>query len=181
MSKKDKHKPIEPMEPETIDSVDAQPEEFSIDDYKGALEVALKQRDEYLTMAQRSAAEFANFKKRNDAARAESFDEGIREAIAALLPTIDNLGRAIDAAKASDEHSALLEGVEMTARVLMESLGKLGLEEVPAEGEAFDPELHNAVMRADEGEPGMILEVFQRGYRVKGKIIRYPMVKVAAE
>ena len=182
MSEKDrKQQPDTPEVCEASETPEAAGEAFSAEDYRNALEIAIKQRDEYLTMAQRGAAEFANYKKRNESARAEATDEGIREAASALLPTIDNLDRAIEAAKGADEHSALLEGVEMTRRILFESLGKLGLEEVPAEGEVFDPEMHNAIMRADEGEPGMILEVFQRGYRIRGKIIRYPMVKVAAE
>ncbi len=149
--------------------------------WREALETAVNQREEYLTLAQRGAAEFANYKKRTEAARTESFDDGVREAVQALLPTIDNFERAIQAAKDHAETGPLLEGVEMTQRILLEACQKLGLEEVPAEGQMFDPELHNAVMRADEGEPGMILEVFQKGYKVRGKIVRYPMVKVAAE
>lgn len=75
----------------------------------------------------------------------------------------------------------MLDGVKMTLKLLMEAAGKLGLEEVPALGEKFDPELHNAVMRAEEGEPGTVLEVFEKGYRARGRIIRYAMVKVAVE
>ena len=66
----------------------------------------------------------------------------------------------------------------MTLKQLTDSLGKLGLSEIPALGEQFDPELHNAVMRESGGEENVISEVFQKGYRVKDKIIRYAMVKV---
>ncbi len=149
--------------------------------WREALETAVKQREEYLGLAQRGAAEFANYKKRTESTRIEAIDDGVRDALTQLLPTIDNFERAIRAAKEHGETGPLLEGVEMTQKIMLEACQKLGLEEVPAEGRMFDPELHNAVMRADEGEPGMILEVFQKGYQVRGKIIRYPMVKVAAE
>ena len=69
----------------------------------------------------------------------------------------------------------------MTLRQMLDAMGKLGLEEVPALGEKFDPDIHNAVMRVQEGEPGTVLEVFQKGYRVKDRMIRYAMVKIAAE
>lgn len=160
---------------------EAQQADATVEEWQEALETAVRQRDEYLSMAQRTQAEFSNFRKRNESARAEAFQDGVCDALSALLPTLDNLERAVAAAKEHGEQGPLLEGVEMTFKVMAEALAKLGLEEVPALGEVFDPELHNAVMRADEGEPGTILEVFQKGYRVKDRIIRYPMVKVAAE
>ena len=98
-----------------------------------------------------------------------------------MLPTIDNLERALAAAEEQGESGAFIEGVKMTLRSMTEALGKLGLEEIPALGEMFDPDVHNAVMRAEEGEPGTVLEVYQKGYRVKNRVIRYAMVKVAAE
>lgn len=131
-------------------------------------------------MAQRAQADFQNFKRRNQQVRADAYDDGVREALTALLPTIDNLERAVQAAQQQGE-GGLLDGVKMTLKLLMEAAGKLGLEEVPALGEKFDPELHNAVMRAEEGEPGTVLEVFEKGYRARGRIIRYAMVKVAVE
>lgn len=148
---------------------------------KAALEAAEKQRDEYLAMAQRAQADYQNFKRRNNATRTEAYDDGVRETIAAMLPVIDNLERAIAAAES--ENGALVSGVQMTLRQMLEALTRLGLEEVPALGEKFDPDIHNAVMRAaeGEGEPGHVVEVFQKGYRVKGRMIRYAMVKIAAE
>ena len=108
-----------------------------------------------------------------------------REAIAAMLPAIDNLERAIDAAEKTEDGesgtAALAEGVKMTLNTLFDSLKRFGFEEIPALGEAFDPELHNAVMRETTDDPGKVLEVFQKGYRVKDKIIRYAMVKVSVE
>ena len=69
----------------------------------------------------------------------------------------------------------------MTLDSLFEGLKRFGFEEVPALGEEFDPEKHNAVMRETTDDPGKVLEVFQKGYRVKDRIIRYAMVKVSVE
>ena len=69
----------------------------------------------------------------------------------------------------------------MTLKMMLDALSRFGFEEVPAEGEEFDPEKHNAVMRETGDEPGKVLEVFQKGYKVKDKIIRYAMVKVATD
>lgn len=179
------NKNIEPdLQPEAIETPEGTGQEWeepTQEQWREALEQAVKQRDEYLNLAQRTQAEFQNFRKRNETARADGYDDGVRDALTAMLPFIDNLERAIDAAKSHNEGGALLEGVEMTQKLMLEAASKLGLEEVPAEGQRFNPELHNAVMRADEGEPGMILEVLQKGYRARGRVLRYPMVKVAAE
>lgn len=177
-----------PQGEETAPQTGEQPQEQSAqeapaateDEWRTALEQAVKDRDAYLAMAQRAQADFQNFKRRNQQVRADAYDDGVREALTALLPTIDNLERAVQAAQQQGE-GGLLDGVKMTLKLLMEAAGKLGLEEVPALGEKFDPELHNAVMRAEEGEPGTVLEVFEKGYRARGRIIRYAMVKVAVE
>ncbi len=105
----------------------------------------------------------------------KSGDE-ICKLIESLLPSIDNLERALRSAQPGDP---LAKGVEMTLKMLLGSLQKYGLEEIPAEGQRFDPYKHNAVASERFGEPGMVLEVFQKGYRVKDKVIRYAMVKVS--
>ena len=155
--------------------------EASVAEWQAALELAVKQRDELKDSLLRAQADFQNFKRRNQTARADGYEDGVREAIAAMLPAIDNLERAIDAAEKHEGGEALSAGVKMTLNSLMESLKRFGFEEVPALGETFDPEKHNAVMREVGDEPGKVLEVFQKGYKVKDKIIRYAMVKVAVE
>ena len=150
-----------------------------LDKLRAALQDAEKKRDEYLALAQRSQADYQNFKRRNSAVRTEAYDDGVRETLTAMLPVLDNLERAIAAAES--ETDPLVSGVQMTLRQMLDAMGKLGLEEVPALGEKFDPDIHNAVMRVQEGEPGTVLEVFQKGYRVKDRMIRYAMVKIAAE
>ena len=166
---------------ETTEEPVEEKQEFSIEQWQQALETAVKQRDEYLDSLRRSQADFQNFKRRNQTARADGYEDGVRESIAAMLPAIDNLERALDAADKAGISDGLTDGVRMTLKTLTESLKRFGFEEVPALGETFDPEMHNAVMRESGDEPGKILEVFQKGYKVKDKIIRYAMVKVCAE
>ena len=155
--------------------------EATIEQWQAALETAVAQRDEYLDSLRRTQADFQNFKRRNQTARADGYEDGVREAIAAMLPSIDNLERALDAADKAGVNDGLTDGVRMTLGSLLDGLKRFGFEEVPSLGEQFDPEKHNAVMREAGDEPGKILEVFQKGYRVKDKIIRYAMVKVCAE
>ena len=155
--------------------------EATIEQWQAALETAVAQRDEYLDSLRRAQADFQNFKRRNQTARADGYEDGVREAIAAMLPSIDNLERALDAADKAGVNDGLTDGVRMTLTTLLDGLKRFGFEEVPSLGEQFDPEKHNAVMREAGEEPGKILEVFQKGYRVKDKIIRYAMVKVCAE
>lgn len=196
MKKKDKTaKPAEPQV-EQAEQPEVQPEpeltegqpneagetgEATIAEWQAALELAVKQRDELKDSLLRTQADFQNFKRRNQTARSDGYEDGVREAIAAMLPAIDNLERALDAAEKAEGGEALAEGVRMTLGTLMESLKRFGFEEVPALGEDFDPEKHNAVMRETTDDPGKVLEVFQKGYRVKDKIIRYAMVKVSVE
>lgn len=182
--KKDKEKnPVTPEteQPEVEVQVENQAEEVqeaTIDQWREALELAVKQRDDYLDSLRRTQADFQNFKRRNQTARADGYTDGICDSIEAILPVIDNLERAIAAAQEGDP---LADGVKMTLKMLFDNLKKFGFEEVPALGEEFDPELHNAVMRESTDDPGKVLEVFQKGYRVKDKIIRYAMVKVCAD
>lgn len=162
-------------------AAEGQQGEATIEQWQAALETAVAQRDEYLDSLRRAQADFQNFKRRNQTARADGYEDGVRETIAAMLPSIDNLGRALDAADQAGVSDGFTDGVRMTLNSLIDGLKRFGFEEVPALGEQFDPEKHNAVMREAGEEPGKILEVFQKGYRVKDKIIRYAMVKVCAE
>ncbi|MGI6239705.1 MAG: nucleotide exchange factor GrpE, partial [Christensenellales bacterium] len=155
----------------------------TIDEWRAALELAVKQRDENFDSLRRAQADFQNFKRRNQTARADGYEDGTREVASAMLPVIDNLERAIQAGAEAEDGAAaaLTEGVDMTLKSMRDALKRFGLEELPAEGCAFDPEIHHAVMREHTDDPGQVLEVFQKGYRVKDRIIRYAMVKVSVE
>ena len=143
-----------------------------------AADAEVKERDDYKDRDLRAQAEFQNYKRRTALTRAEAYEDGVRETISALLPAIDNLELALKHAGTAQDSEALTQGVSMTLKLMTDALGKLGLEEVPALGEEFDPEKHNAVMREPGGEENKICEVFQKGYKVHDRMIRYAMVKV---
>ena len=143
------------------------------------LEQTRAQRDEYLDLAQRKQAEFANYRRRTEGIRQEAYDDGRRDTIEKLLPVVDNLERALSAA---GEESSLRSGVEMVLRQTLDTLAKLGVETIDPLGQPFDAELHNAVMQgsAEEGEPGTVCLVLQKGYKLGARVIRHAMVKVVA-
>ncbi len=148
-----------------------------MDQVKTHIEELQKQLDETVALLQRNQADFDNYRRRNATVRADSYEEGKRDAITALLPILDDFDRVAES-DAKDE--AWAEGVKLVHRKLMETLQKQGLTEVETDG-LFDPNLHNAVMMepAEGVEKGTILAVFQKGYRVKDKIVRHSMVKVS--
>ena len=154
--------------------------EVDIKALREELEKAKAQSDEYLDLAQRKQAEFANYRRRTEGIRAEAYDDGRREAISQLLPVVDNLERAL--AAAGEEENALKSGVEMVLRQTRDALTKMGVEEIDPQGQPFDAELMNAVMQgsADEGEPGTVCMVLQKGYKLGERVIRHAMVKVVA-
>ena len=143
------------------------------------LEQTRAQRDEYLDLAQRKQAEFANYRRRTEGVRQEAYDDGRRDTIEKLLPVVDNLERALAAA---EEESPLRSGGEMVLRQTLDTLAKLGVETIDPMGQPFDAELHNAVMQgsAEEGEPGTVCMVLQKGYKLGARVIRHAMVKVVA-
>ena len=147
---------------------------------KDELEKSKAQSDEYLDLAQRKQAEFANYRRRNEGIRAESFDDGRRDVVGQMLPVLDNLERAL--AAAGEEQSALKEGVEMVYRQMKDAFSKMGVEEIDPQGQEFDAELMNAVMQGtpEEGEPGTVCMVLQKGYKLGARVIRHAMVKVVA-
>lgn len=135
-----------------------------------------KKADEYKNMAQRIQAEFENYRKRNsDAVKMARYD-GNNDIILAVLPVIDNFERGI----------ALLEGsaktgVELIYKQLLAVLSKYEVEEILAMGEMFNPEMHHAIAQceAEDCSTNVIVEVFQKGYKRKDKVLRPSMVKVA--
>lgn len=137
-----------------------------------------KEKDETVNLLQRNQADFENFRRRNAAVRADSYEEGKRDCIKLLLPAIDNFDRALDNENASDGNWR--EGVRLAVRQLHELMEKQGLSEIDAAGQ-FDPNVHEAVMqeKVEGKQKGEILMVLQKGYRVGDRIIRHSMVKVA--
>ena len=145
---------------------------------KAHIEAITKEKDETVTLLQRIQADFDNFRRRNASIRLDSYEEGKRDTVKELLPALDNLERALDAIPA--ENASLREGIAMVQRQMLDSLKKLGLEEIENDCK-FDPTKHEAVMRekVDGKESGEIVVVFQKGYRMGDRVIRHCMVKVA--
>ncbi len=171
--------PEEQKEQETAPEETAAPAAEETDAGK-ELADALRQRDEYLDMAQRVQADFDNFRKRNASARAEAYEDGAREMIKLILPVVDNLERALEAPSEDDK---LKEGVSMTLKQLLGALEKRGVTVIDRKGEKFDPRLENAVMQADKsaGEPGTVCQVLQKGYKMGDHVLRHAMVQVVEE
>ena len=132
------------------------------------------ERDAHL----RVAAEFDNFRKRTIKEKEASYGNGKADAVAKILPVYDNLERALNQ-ETSD--AAYKKGVEMTMNELVKILNSLGVEIFGEVGDAFDPNLHNAVMHIDseELEENVIAQVFQKGFKIGDKIVRFAMVQVA--
>ena len=153
-----------------------------IDDLQKQLEAAKKQSDEYLNMAQRVQADFDNFRRRNEGVRADAFAEGQRKVATAMLPVLDNLERALAAAENADA-DALKTGVEMTRKQMVAAYEKLGVTPIDRLGEKFDPNLEEAIMQgtADDGEPGTVCMVLQKGYMMDKTVLRHAMVKVVPD
>ena len=142
--------------------------------------IALLCSNEYLTLAQRVQADFDNFRKRNATVRADGYQEGQRDVATAMLEVLDNLERALSLA---EEGTPLYEGLSLTFKQMSAAYEKLGVTPIERTGEKFDPNLENAVMQgtAEEGEPGTVCQVFQKGYRMGDRVLRHALVKVVAE
>lgn len=130
--------------------------------------------DKYL----RLAAEYDNYRKRTSKEKDNAWTEAKAQTVAAFLPVYDNLERALKQPTADEAYK---KGVEMTMKGFQDALTNLGVEVIPALGETFDPNRHNAVMHVDDEEAGenTIVEVFQQGFLCGEKVIRFAMVKVA--
>ncbi len=132
--------------------------------------------DKYL----RTLAEYDNFKKRTQKEKEEMFSLAVAGTIENLLPVADNLDRAISAIK-DGESTEFSEGVKLVSKQFYEILEKIGVSEIKAVGEQFDPNIHNAVMHVEDEnvDSNVITEEFMKGYKYKDRVIRHSMVKVA--
>ena len=132
------------------------------------------QEDRFL----RLCAEYDNFRRRSQKEKEGIYQDAMADAVKALLPVYDNLERAL---KQETADEAFKKGVEMTMAGLKQALEGLGVTEIDAVGKPFDPNIHNAVMHIDDGSLGenTVAEVFQAGFMLGEKVIRFAMVKVA--
>lgn len=134
----------------------------------------------------RLAAEYDNFRKRNLRERQDLLNYANESIVKDLLPVVDNLERAVIHGRKEEQRADsenLLQGVELTHRSLIQILGRFGVVEIEAAGKPFDPQVHEAVRRVvtSEHAPGTVVEVHQKGYRLKDRLLRPAMVAVAGE
>lgn len=138
--------------------------------------------EEYVDKYQRLMAEFYNFRERTSKEKANMYDDGVRDSVEKILPVVDNLERAVAAQiKQGGEGEGFIKGVEMILKQFKETLNGMGVEEIPAVGEVFNPQLHSAVSHIEDenfGENTISIEML-KGYTHKGKVIRHSMVQVA--
>lgn len=170
-----KHKDDETPEQEIPQDVNEEVKEEVSETPEETPEQALKTAEErYL----RLAAEYDNFRKRSARERDAIYADIRADTVQKFLPVYDNLVRAL---AAMTEDDAGRKGVEMTFAQFETVLTKLGVTPIPALGEQFDPERHNAVMHVEDEEQGenIIIEEFEKGFKMGDKVIRFSMVKVA--
>ena len=181
MSKK-KNDTVE--EPITEESADTPVEEATETPADPGAEIQAKLEETAAALAEQEkqyqylAAEYDNFRRRSAKEKTDAYASAKADAALAFLPVFDNLQRAL-ATPCGDE--AYVKGVEMTMAQLRQVLENLGITEIEALGQTFDPNVHNAVMHVDDESVGenTVVEVFQTGFKMGEKVIRFAMVKVA--
>src|SRR5512132_1478790 len=145
------------------------------------LAAAKRERDEYLELAQRTKADFENYRKRVSRETTEALARGKADLARQLLPALDNLERALAAGEDAAAHGALVEGVAMVRDELHDRLESAGVESFDPTGEKFDPQLHDALstMPSEGTESGVVLETVEKGYRLNGQVLRAAKVVVS--
>lgn len=165
-------------EPHDKDSKKKKDERPDQEQLQEEVEKLKKELDAEKDVRLRLMAEYDNFRKRSQKEKSELYPEAVANAVMAFLPALDNFERALALETADTEFK---KGFEMVFNQLKENLSRLKVEEIGAAGDAFNPNLHNAVMHVEDDSfgAGVVCEVFQKGYKLGDKIIRCAMVKVA--
>ena len=144
---------------------------------------ALKEKiDELEDKVKRQMAEFDNFRKRTEKEKTAMFETGARSVIEKILPVVDNFERGFSSIPEEEKGTSFAAGMEMFYKQLMTELEKMDVKPIPAVGEEFDPNLHNAVMQveSEEYETGVIAQELQKGYTYRGTVVRHSMVAVVS-
>jgi len=171
---------VEVEETETEEQQAAERVEEDLDELRSRA----AERDEYLALAQRTQADFENYRKRMAKETATAQDRGVKRVVSELLPALDNFERALAAAEAeeADEEHHLTKGIRLVQQELAAALTRVGIETFSPKGEVFDPNQHEAMAQqpVDGAEPGTVVEVYQAGYKLNGNVVRPARVVVAA-
>ncbi len=136
--------------------------------------------DELNDRLMRTMAEFDNFRKRTEKEKAQMFEIGAKDIVEKILPVVDNFERGLAAVPEADKGGAFAQGMEMIYKQFIKCLEDAGVTVIEAVGKEFDPNLHNAVMHAEDEELGenIVSEEFQKGYKYRDSVVRHSMVKV---
>ena len=129
----------------------------------------------------RTFAEFDNFRKRSEKEKSAMYEVGAKDVIEKILPVVDNFERGFKAVSEEELATPFAEGMDKIYKLLLKTLEDLGVKEIEAEGNEFDPSLHNAVMHVEDETLGenIVAEVLQKGYMYRDSVVRHSMVKVA--
>ena len=155
-------------------------EETLQDEMTAKIDMLEKELEEWKSAYTRKLADFQNYSKRKDNELAEMKKFAAEGLILKILDNVDNLERAVLASKENKDMDSLIAGLDMVLKGIKEVLVSEGLEEIEADGKEYDPYEHQAMMveNIDEKENNTVLDVFNKGYKLKGKVIRPAMVKV---
>ena len=154
------------------------PEAEEVEHDLDALVARARQADEYLSLAQRTQADFDNYRKRMAREVAQSTDRGAAKLAKELLPALDHLEIAL---KAAEGHEDVVKGFALVRDEFVTALAKVGIQPFSPAGEPFDPNEHEAMASqpADDADSGTVIEVYQQGYRINGAVLRPARVVVA--
>ena len=144
---------------------------------------ALKEKIEELEdRVKRQMAEFENFRKRTEKEKTMMFETGAKSVIEKILPVVDNFERGLAAVSDEEKSGAFVQGMEMIYKQLMTELENMQVKPIPAVGEEFNPDFHNAVMQveSEEFESGVIAQELQKGYTYRDSVVRHSMVAVVS-
>ncbi|MBP3475189.1 MAG: nucleotide exchange factor GrpE [Lachnospiraceae bacterium] len=142
---------------------------------------ALKEKiDELEDRVKRQMAEFDNFRKRTEKEKTAMFETGAKSVIEKILPVVDNFERGLASIPEEEKGSGFAQGMEMIYKQLMTELENMEVKPIPAVGEEFNPDFHNAVMQveSEEYESGVIAQELQKGYTYRDSVVRHSMVAV---
>jgi molecular chaperone GrpE len=173
--------PVGPTTPKPDD--DPEDHEQRLAEDLEELTAKAQKADQYLELAQRTKADFENYRKRATRETAAAQERGVAKLAKELLPAVDNLDRALAAAGSGESNNGTLaDGIKLVHADVIAALARVGIEPYSPEGEQFDPQHHEAVAQqpVEGAQPGTIVEVYQRGYRLGESILRPARVVVAA-
>ena len=178
----DTAEPIAGEEPEAVETKadkKAAKKKFKADKKQDALKERIEELEDRV---KRQMAEFDNFRKRTDKEKTAMFETGAKSVIEKILPVVDNFERGLAAIPEGEKGSPFAEGMEMIYKQLMTELEKMEVKPIPAIGEEFNPDFHNAVMQveSEEYDTGVIAQELHNGYTYRDSVVRHSMVAVVS-